>query len=139
MDSACCCGCARQHQQGHRVKVKERELQRSEGHHTVNCQRQGKTGIRDVGSISNLGARHFEGTSFLKKKGAFLKIKRALLCLLQNLGGHVPPVPTFMTRIYSCSKNPQNKNHLFQNCLFCFPFKDEEFLMRRYNFSTKSV
>ena len=40
----------------------------------------------------------WEGTTsrghfFLKKKGHFLKIKRALLCLLQNLGGHVPPVP----------------------------------------------
>ena len=48
---------------------------------------------RDVGSISNLGARHFEGTFSLRKKGHFLEIKRALLCLLQNLGGHVPPVP----------------------------------------------
>ena len=34
--------------------------------------------------------RHF----FLEKKGQFLKMKRALLCLLQNLGGgHVPPGP----------------------------------------------
>ena len=28
---------------------------------------------RKVGSISNLGARHVEGTFFLKKKGHFLE------------------------------------------------------------------
>ena len=48
---------------------------------------------RDVGRISNLGGTTLRGHFFLKKKGAFLKIKRALLCLLENLGGHVPPVP----------------------------------------------
>ena len=42
-------------------------------------------------------ARRFEGTFSLRKKGHFLKIKRALLCLLQNLGGHVPPVPPVPT------------------------------------------
>ena len=45
-------------------------------------------------------ARHFEGTFFLRKRGLFLKIKRALLCLLQNLGGALapsaPPVRTSM-------------------------------------------
>ena len=56
----------------------------------------------DAGSISNLGGQdtsralfHF----FLKKKGYFLKMKMAILCLLQNLGEQVPPVPpvpTFM-------------------------------------------
>ena len=39
------------------------------------------------------GARHFEGAFFLRKRGHFLKVKRALLCLLQNLGRHMPPVP----------------------------------------------
>ena len=49
---------------------------------------------RDVGSISNLGgAPHFKGTSYLKKKGAFPKNKRAPLCLLQNLGGMCPQYP----------------------------------------------
>ena len=33
------------------------------------------------------GARHFEGTFFLRERGHFLKTKRAILCLLQNLGG----------------------------------------------------
>ena len=45
-------------------------------------------------------ARHFEGMFLLKKRGHFLKMKRALLCLLQNLGRarapSVPPVPTSM-------------------------------------------
>ena len=49
-------------------------------------------GSRDVGSISNLGGTTLGGHFFLKKKGPFSKIKRALLCLLQNLGGHVPRV-----------------------------------------------
>ena len=50
--------------------------------------------MKVVGSISHLGgARRFEGAFFVRKRGHFLKIKRALLCLLQNLGGwHVPPV-----------------------------------------------
>ena len=37
------------------------------------------------------GAQHFEGAVFLKKKGAFSENKRALLCLLQNLGGARAP------------------------------------------------
>ena len=49
-------------------------------------------GFRDVGSISNMGGRHFKGT-FYEAKGAIPEHKRALLCLLQNLGGHMPPVP----------------------------------------------
>ena len=51
----------------------------------------------DVGSLSNLGARHLEGT-FSLKKGHFLKIKGALLCFLQNLGGTCPqcPPPRFL-------------------------------------------
>ena len=48
---------------------------------------------RDVGSISNLGDTTPRGHFSLKKKGHFLKIKRALRCLLQNLGGTCPPVP----------------------------------------------
>ena len=37
-----------------------------------------KDHIRDIGNISNLrgGARHFEGTFFHEKKGAFSKNKR---------------------------------------------------------------
>ena len=45
------------------------------------------------------GARHFEGTFSIRKRGHFLGMKRALLCLLQNLGGkcpQCPPVPTSM-------------------------------------------
>ena len=57
-------------------------------------------GGRDVGSISNLGAGYFEGTCFLKKNGAFSKNERALLCLLQNLWGHVPLVPPVPTSLY---------------------------------------
>ena len=52
---------------------------------------------REVGSISNLGHDTLRAL-FLKKKGAFFKVKRALLSLLQNLGGHVPPVPMSMRR-----------------------------------------
>ena len=57
------------------------------------------------------GARHFEGTSSLRKRGHFLKTERALLCLLQNLGGYVPlmpPVPTSMHRRTHHSKNHIN-------------------------------
>ena len=43
----------------------------------------------DVGSILNLGARHFKGTFSLRKRGPFLKTERALLCSLQALGGHI--------------------------------------------------
>ena len=39
-----------------------------------------RVACRDVGSISNLGAQHFEGTFSLRKKGHFLRIIRALLC-----------------------------------------------------------
>ena len=42
---------------------------------------------RDVGSISNLGGTTLRGHFLRKKKGHFLRIKRALVCLLQNLGG----------------------------------------------------
>ena len=46
---------------------------------------------RDVGSISNLGGgMTLRGYFF---PGHFLEIKRTLLRLLQNLVGHVPPVP----------------------------------------------
>ena len=49
---------------------------------------------RDVGSISNLGDTMLRGHFVLKKKGHFLRIKRALLCLLQNLGGvRAPSAP----------------------------------------------
>ena len=51
-----------------------------------------------VGNISNLGARHFKGT-FYQAKGAIPKNKRLLLCLLRNLGGHVPPVPPAPTSL----------------------------------------
>ena len=50
------------------------------------CQSSGLDVYRDVGSISNLGAGHFEGTFSSSKRGHFLTMKRALLCLLQNLG-----------------------------------------------------
>ena len=60
---------------------------------------------RDVGSISNLGGRHFEGTFSVRKMGHFLKIKRALLCLLQSLGEHVPPVPPIPTSMSVGVKN----------------------------------
>ena len=50
--------------------------------------------FRKVGRISNLGGGDttLQGHFFIKLKGQFLKIKRALLCLFQNLGGgaHVP-------------------------------------------------
>ena len=55
--------------------------------------------FRNVGSISNLGGTSLRGHFFLKKKGAFLRMKRPLLFLLQNLGGHVPPVPPRFLRL----------------------------------------
>ena len=43
---------------------------------------------RAVGSISRLGrAKHFKSTVSLKIKVYFMKMKRELTCLLQNLGG----------------------------------------------------
>ena len=39
------------------------------------------------------GAQHFEGTFFFRKRGHFLKIKWAFLCLLQNLGARAPSAP----------------------------------------------
>ena len=41
-------------------------------------------------------ARNFEGTFFLMKQGTLSKIKRALPCLLQNLGGTRPQCPRFL-------------------------------------------
>ena len=51
------------------------------------------------------GARRFEGTFLLSKRGHFQKTRRAFLCLLQNLGGMCPqcspppPVPTSMNPV----------------------------------------
>ena len=47
--------------------------------------------FRDVGSISNLGGTALRGHFFLKETGHFLRIKRALLCSLQNLEGGTCP------------------------------------------------
>ena len=47
---------------------------------------------RDVGSIS-LGCTTLRGHFSLRKKGNFVKIERALLCLLQILGEHVLRAP----------------------------------------------
>ena len=67
---------------------------------------------RDVGSISNLEGTTSQGQFFLKKMGAFSKIKRALLCLLQNLAGHMPPnAPWFLPL---CTKAWMNK----KPCIF---------------------
>ena len=52
-----------------------------------------KKGRRKHLKVGGGGARRFEGTFSLRKTGHFLKIERALLCLLQNLGGHVPQCP----------------------------------------------
>ena len=66
---------------------------------------------RDVGSISSFfkllqSETTLRGHFFPKKKGAFPKIKRALLCLLQNLAGgtcpQCPPVPTSILSIWLC-------------------------------------
>ena len=50
-----------------------------------------KTGMikHDLPAIHNLTKEHSQGR---RKRGDFLKIKRALLCLLQNLGGMCPPM-----------------------------------------------
>ena len=56
---------------------------------------------------SNLGARHIEGIFFVKKRGHFLKIKRPLLCSLQNLGAR-PPVPRFLRLCTLCSLSARN-------------------------------
>ena len=65
-----------------------------------------------VGSISNLGTRDFEGTVFLRKRGTFSKVERAVLfCLLKNLGGmwpqwpQWPPVPTSMDAALKETRN----------------------------------
>ena len=46
------------------------------------------------------GARQFEGTFSLRKRGNFLKKERTLLCLLQNLLGQVPSVPPFRSSLF---------------------------------------
>ena len=56
-----------------------------------------------VNAVSNLGggSTALRGHFFLKETGHFIGIKRALLCLLQNLGGHVPPVPPVPTSMFA--------------------------------------
>ena len=56
---------------------------------------------RDVGSISNLGGHNTLRALFFKKKGAFLRIERTLLCLLQNLLGTCPQCPPPRSYVYS--------------------------------------
>ena len=60
--------------------------------------------VRDVGSISNLEGHGTSRALFLKKKGAISKDKRALLCLLQNLGGaRAPSAPgSYVYGVGSC-------------------------------------
>ena len=62
----------------------------------------GKSLFMDLGCISNLegtklgGHKTLRALFSLREKGHFPKIKRVLLCLLQNLGGsggHMPPAP----------------------------------------------
>ena len=55
--------------------------------------------VRDVGSISNLGGLTLRGYFFPLEKGAFITHIRALLCLLQNLAEHVPPVRPLLLRL----------------------------------------
>ena len=50
------------------------------------------------------GARHFEGTSFLRKRGNFLETKRALLFYCKILVGQVPPELPVPTSISLCSR-----------------------------------
>ena len=66
----------------------------------------------DVRSTSNFGrVRCFEGTFTLRKRGHFLKIKRALLCSLQNLGGNIPQYPTLFVqfKVLRFSKQQQQQ------------------------------
>ena len=65
---------------------------------------------KDVGNIPNLGARHFESILFLRKGGILYNMKRVLLCLLQSLGGHLPPVPIPVPpSIVSCQDNVERE------------------------------
>ena len=54
---------------------------------------------RDVGSISNLGGTTLRGHFFHENRRAFFRNEKGTLCLLQNLGGHVPPVPPVPTSV----------------------------------------
>ena len=60
--------------------------------------------VMDVGSISNLGAQHFEDTFFCKEKGKFsVDEKGTSLFKLQNLEGTCPqclPVPRSMPSVF---------------------------------------
>ena len=47
------------------------------------------------------GAWHLEGTFAFRKTRHFLKIERAFLCLLQNLGGTCPSASRFL-RLCTC-------------------------------------
>ena len=57
------------------------------------------TAFKDVGSNSNLAGRLDASRALfsLRKREHFLKIEGTLLCSLQNIRGHVPPVlPRFL-------------------------------------------
>ena len=59
------------------------------------------------------GVRYFEGIFVSRKMGHFLKRQRALLRLLQNLGGTHPQChPRFLRLSYRVSNNSL---HLFEN------------------------
>ena len=73
--------------------------------------------IRDVGSISNLGARQFEGNFYLKKKGAFSTNEGALLCLLQNLGGTCPQFISFSFHFHFIKESSPSTRVVLQGAL----------------------
>ena len=52
-----------------------------------------KTSVRGRRKHLKLGGKTLRGHFSLRKRGHFLKINRALLCLLQNLIGYVPQCP----------------------------------------------
>ena len=50
------------------------------------------------------GGTTLRGHFSLRKRGHFLKIKRAIIWLFQSLGGHVPPVPPVPTSMAKDNK-----------------------------------
>ena len=68
-----------------------------------------------------VGERHFKDTFFLTRKEAFPKHKKPLPCLLQNLRGHVPPVPPRFLRlcVIHFSRDPRVQSSLWKVPVAC--------------------
>ena len=77
---------------------------------------------RGMGSISNLGVSHFEGTPSLRKKGHFLKMKNGTTLFTAKSWGQVPPVAS-STYIYEKEKLQVQSSSSKSKEIFCLSRK----------------